>query len=111
MAAVLLSAVTFLPPPATVYYGAVAGARKPGEVEAAKVFHEIPEFREIKDRGLGSDDPEYVVLLAKANAKFFAAVGRAASAAGCDVVVERGSAAFQTPPADLTRKAVEAIER
>jgi hypothetical protein len=106
MAAVLLSAVTFLPPPATVYSGAVAGARKPGEVEAAKVFHEIPEFREIKDRGPGADDPEYVVLFAKANAKFFAA-----AAAGCDVVVERGSAAFRTPPADLTRKAVEAIER
>ena len=116
MVAVLLSAVTFLPPPpeappATVYYGALQGARKPGEVEASKVFQEIPEYKAIKDKGLGQDDPEYFILITKANSKFFAAVMRAALAAACDVVVERGTAAFKDPPADLTRKAIEAIEK
>jgi hypothetical protein len=115
MAAVLLCAVTFLPPPsaarATVYYGVLQGARKPAEVEASKVFQEIPEYKAIKEKGLGPNDPEYFILLTKANAKFFAAVGRAAAAAACDVVVERGSAAFKEPPADLTRKTIEAIEK
>ncbi len=111
-APLVLAALLLHPPPATtVYYGALKDARKPGEVEAGKIFREIPEYRSIQDKGLDSRDPEYFVLLSKANAKFFAAVRRAAAGAGCDVVVERGSASFAERPADLTSRAIEALEK
>jgi hypothetical protein len=116
MTAVLLSAVTFLPPPAvepaaTVYYGVLQGARKPAEVDASRVFQEIPEYKAIKEKGLGPQDPEYFVLLSKANSKFYGAVARAAMTAACDVVVERGSERFPEAPSDLTRRAIEALEK
>ena len=113
IAAVLTTAFLLLaaPAPAKVYYGKFDGAKKPGEVVATKVFQEIPEYMKIRDRGLKEDDPEYSILLAKANAKFYAAVAVAAAQASCDVVVEKGSAVFKVEVVDLTQKAIGAIEK
>lgn len=111
MIAAVLLAVTLLPSPAKVYYGKLEGAKKPGEVVASKVFNEIPEYKKIKDRGLKEDDPEYYILLTRANAKFSAAVLAAATQAACDVVVEKGSAVFAVETVDLTQKTIGAIEK
>lgn len=113
IAAVLGTAFLLLaaPTPATVYYGKFDGAKKPGQIVATKVFQEIPEYMKIRDRGLKEDDPEYSILLAKANAKFYAAVAVAAVQASCDVVVEKGSAVFTAEVVDLTQKAIGAIEK
>lgn len=101
----------FPDPNPNVYYGAVADAKSPAEVAASKVFEEIPEYKKIKEKGLTQEDPEYYILLNKANAKFFAAVKKAAEAAKHDVVVEKGSAKFEKTPADLTQKTIDALDK
>ena len=92
-----------------VYYGKVDGAKKPAEVTAIQVFQNIPEYKQIKERGLSKDDPEYFALLSKANTKFSNAVRKAAQDSGCDVVVEMGSATFEGNVTDLTQKAIDSI--
>ncbi len=108
---VLALAASQDPQTAKVYYGVAQGAKKPGEVVASKVFDEIPEFQKIKEKGLTSDDPEYFILLTKANTRFYAAVMKAAMAATCDVVVEKGTGTFTGAPADLTKKAIDSIDK
>lgn len=85
-----------------VYYGVLEGARRPAEVDARKVFGEIPEYREIIRRRLAVDEPEYWVLLTRANGKFLQAVKRAAELRQCDVVVEKGTVKFPSAVPDLT---------
>lgn len=93
----------------TTYYGKVDGAQKPAEVVAKTVFNSIPEYKKIKEKGLGEDDPEYWILLNKANEKFYAAVKKAAEDGKHDVVVEKDSTKFGSTPADLTQKAIAAL--
>ena len=94
---------------ARVYYGKLDGAKKPAELTAAQVFQNIPEYREIMERGLTKDDPEYFALLNKANQKFFNAVRKAASDNGRDVVVEKGSTPLDGDVVDLTQQAISSI--
>lgn len=98
-------------PDGTTYYGTASGAKAPAEVTASKVFDQIAEYKTIKEKGLTQEDPEYYILLNKANAKFFAAVKKAAEAAKHDAVVEKGSAKFDKTPADLTQKTIDALEK
>ena len=105
----LLVALTAFAFQAKVYYGKLDGAKKPSEVTAIKVFENIPEYKEIMERGLSKDDPEYFALLNKANMKFFDAVRKAAQNSGRDVVVEKGSAQFEGEVIDLTQKAIDSI--
>ena len=98
------------PAAAKVYFGTAEGARKPAQVVSAKVFAKIPEFKKIKEKGLTKDNPEYFILLQKANAKFFAAVSKAAKAAGCDVVVEKGTGDFDGKVVDLTSKVIKSLD-
>ena len=97
------------PGPAKVYYGKLDGAKKPSEVTAKKVFEIIPEYKEIVERELSKDDPEYIALLNKANIKFFDAVRKAAQKSGRDVVVEKGYAQLEGEVIDLTQKAIDSI--
>lgn len=94
-----------------VYYGTPKGARKPAVVVAKTVFAEIPEYKEIKERGLTRDDPEYWILLGKANDKFYAAVRKVGERSGFDVVVEKDSARFDSEPFDVTQKVILALSR
>lgn len=96
--------------PPKVYFGKVDGAKHPAEITASQVFDKIPEFQKIREKGLSSSDPEYFILLNKANMKFYAAVTRAAGARGCDVVVEKGTARFSGDVVDLTKKAIASLE-
>ena len=94
---------------AKVYYGKVEGAKKPSEVTAIEVFKAIPEYKQIVERGLTKDDPEYFTLLNKANTKFVNAVRKAAQESGRDVVVEQGSTSFDAVVTNLTQKAIDSI--
>jgi hypothetical protein len=94
---------------AQVYYGKLDGAKSPSEVVAKSVFAEIPEYKEIKEKGLTKDDPEYWILLSKANDKFYAAVKKVGEENKYDVVVEKGSAPFENVPPDVTRKVIAAL--
>lgn len=96
---------------ATVYYGALEGAQKPAAIVAQKVFDRIPEYQEIKRRGLGPNDSDYWVLLAKANEKFYGAVRRTAEAIAYDVVVEKGTHTFDKEPADATQAVIDSLEK
>lgn len=107
--AVLLSSGTAARP-GKVYYGTSKGAKSPAEIKASKVFAKIPEFKKIKEKGLTSDNPEYFILLNKANAKFYAAVAKAAKAAKCDVVVEKGTGGFDGKVVDLTAKVIKSLD-
>lgn len=95
---------------ATVYYGELEGAEKPSVLVARKVFERIPEYREIKRRGLDEDDPDYWILLSKANEKFYAAVRKVAEREGYDVVVEKGSHEFDPEPPDITQAVIDELE-
>lgn len=93
----------------TVYFGKLDGAQKPAEVVAKTVFAEIPEYKKIKEKGLDQDDPEYWILLGKANDKFYAAVRKVGEQAKFDVVVEKGSSRFDSTPPDVTQKVISAL--
>jgi hypothetical protein len=95
---------------ATVYLGELDGADKPAALVAQTVFDEIPEYKEIKKRGLDEDDSEYWVLLARANERFYAAVKSVADARGYDVVIERGTHSFDEEPPDITKKVIRALK-
>ena len=97
-------------PGSKVYYGQVKNAQKPASLTALDVFNAIPEYLEIKRRGLTQDDPEYWSLLNRANEKFLEAVIRTARAGGYDVVVEKGSVEFDQDPPDITQSTIEALE-
>ena len=109
LAAACLFVLTAFAFEARVYYGKLDGAKKPAEVTAIQVFQNIPEYKQIIERGLSKDDPEYLALLSKANIKFSNAVRKAAQDSGCDVVVEKGDATFEGNVTDLTQKAIDSI--
>ncbi len=92
-----------------VYYGKLADAKKPAELVAKTVFAEIPEYKKIKEKGLTETDPEYWILLAKANEKFYAAVKKVGDADKYDVIVEKGTAKFEGTPPDITQKVIAAL--
>ena len=93
-----------------VYYGSLDNAKNPAEVVASSVFDKIPEYQEIKRRGLDEEDSEYWTLLAKANKKFYKAVRKAAKKDKHDVVVEKGTADLKDAP-DITQKVIDALPK
>lgn len=99
-------------PDTNVYHGKVDGAQKPAELVAATVFDKIAEYQEIKKRGLKKDEPEYWILLNKANEKFYKAVKKVADENSYDVVVEKGSHKFDGKEVpDATQKVIDALEK
>ncbi len=74
-----------------IYFGKADTSQTPGVVKAKKVFAKIPEYQEIKRRGLTKDDIEYWTLMKKASKKFRAAVKKAAAADGKDLIAEVGA--------------------
>ncbi|MBI3096973.1 MAG: hypothetical protein HYY93_01825 [Planctomycetes bacterium] len=107
------------PPPAVsltegarVYYGDRKSFKAPAQVDAAAVFGHIKEYREIRERKLTSKDPEYWLLIEKANRRFYRAVKKAAKAAAWDLVAEKGS--FHVPEGssvpDGTQDVIDAVD-
>jgi len=100
------------PSDSNVYFGKTDGAQKPAEIVATTVFEKITEYQEIKKRGLKKEDPEYWVLLNKANEKFYAAVKKVAEEKKYDVVTEKGSVKFDgKDPPDITQNVIDALEK
>ena len=94
---------------AGTYYGSLEDCKKPAQVVARTVFAEIPEYREIKRKGLDDTDAEYWLLLAKANDEFYKAVGRVAEQEKYGCVVEKGSSDEPEVGPDITQEVIRAL--
>lgn len=73
-----------------VYYGDCASFEAPATVVIDEVFPYIHAYRLIGERKLQENDPEYWVLLLKANEVFRNIVKQVAVASKHDLVAERG---------------------
>jgi len=93
-----------------IYYGKADTATKPATVKAKKVFAKIPEYQEIKRRGLTKNDIEYWTLMKKASKKFRAAVKKASGTENKDLVAESGAIEVkgETIP-DITAAVIKAL--
>lgn len=91
-----------------VYYGNPDSFSKPAEIRLLDVFQHIPEYLEARKKP--TDDPEYYLLLEKANKKFRTALDKAAEKGSYDLVAEKGSVenAPKTVP-DITRTVIEQL--
>ncbi len=98
--------------PAKVYFGDPTEFANPAVLTASEVFAKIREWKEIRDRGLTSQDPEYWILLEKANRRFRRAVHRVAQADGRDLVAETGAVSRADGAAlpDVTEAAIAALD-
>lgn len=72
-----------------VYFGDPKSFENPAVLRISKVFDAIPEYRDAKNKG--KDDPDYFILLEKANQKFFAALDKVVSECKYDLVGEVGA--------------------
>ncbi len=97
---------------AQVYYGDSEDYSRPGEVDAARVFAEIPEWQEIQRKNLNPDQAEYWILLEKANVKFYKAVAKAAQRLRLDLIGELGTLPRDKgEPPNVTDQTIAAIEK
>lgn len=76
---------------ADVYYGDAREWSKPAEVDAALVYAEIEEYKQIQDEKLEASDARYGVLMSKATKKFKCAVRKAAKDGEYDLVAKIGA--------------------
>lgn len=100
--------------PSKAYYGNVGLIRRPAVVRSEAVYALIPEYREIRAKGLSDKDTKYYFLLKQASARFTEAVKEAARAGRYDFVAETGTVRREDPdaeePADLTDAVITALE-
>lgn len=91
-----------------IYYGDSSSFTKAGVIRISTVFGKIPEYREAQRKG--KDDPEYFILVEKANQKFQLALQSAAGAHGYDLIGEVGAIKIkgETVP-NITDLVVEAL--
>lgn len=97
-----------------VYYGDCNSFQSPATVAMDEVFEHIHEYRLIGERKLGEEDPEYWVLLSKANKVFRAAIKTVAATGGYDLVAERGALKALAPATtipDITALVIAQVER
>jgi Skp family chaperone for outer membrane proteins len=93
-----------------IYYGNPDSFKTPAVIKLNDVFAKIPEYQDAKKKS--EDDPEYYILLEKANEKFQKAVKKAAQDGGYDLVGEAGTIKSKTKDKDvpdITDKVIEAI--
>jgi hypothetical protein len=96
--------------PSKVYSGDPNHFDNPAVLRIAKVFEAIPEYRDAKKRD--KDDPEYYILLEKANLKFFAALDKVVSENRYDLVAEAGSVKVKGKEIpDVTAAVIKALSR
>jgi hypothetical protein len=91
-----------------IYYGDPDNFKKAAVLKLAQVFKHIPEYQEAKKRG--KDDPQYYILLEKANQKFFAAMESVAGAEGYDLIGEVGAIKIKGKKVpNITKSVIEAL--
>jgi hypothetical protein len=93
-----------------VYYGNPDSFSRPAVIASARVWSEIPEYKEILSKKLTGKDPEYWILLDKANRKFFKAISKVAAGKGHDLVAESGAVAGEPAPPNITDEVIKALE-
>ena len=91
-----------------IYHGKLDGAKKVAVIKAKSVFLEIEEYKKIVEKGLTPDDPEYYVLLAAANRKFYDAVESVARDGSYDCVAEEGT--VEVEATDATQAVIGALK-
>lgn len=74
-----------------VYYGNPRLFKKPAVISADRVYAQIPEYKEILDKGLTEKDPRYHFLMKKASERFNEAVKQMARDMDHDLVAETGT--------------------
>ena len=74
-----------------VYYGNPRKYSKPVEIDARKVFMEIPAYKEIIDKNIDEDSALYLIKLAEANKLFLKALEKYAEEAKVDLICEEGA--------------------
>lgn len=77
--------------PSLVYLGNARLIREPCVLSADRVYRQIPEYRQILERGLDDEDVEYHFLMKKASERFAKAVKQMARSLGHDFVAEIGA--------------------
>ncbi len=97
---------------AEIYYGDPGSFRSPAVLDADEVYSHIPEYREIRDRGLDPSDARYLYLMRAASERFRAAVSGVADSEGYDLVGGLGSIRIEgrTVP-DITSLVVRKLAR
>ncbi|MHC4713742.1 MAG: hypothetical protein ACYTAN_10810 [Planctomycetota bacterium] len=91
LAFAVLSAVAFPLSKEEVYYGNHRQYKKAAEVNAKKVFVNIPAYKEIIDKDIDEDSALYLIKLAEANRIFLEAVKEFAKDKGYDLICEEGA--------------------
>ncbi len=91
-----------------VYFGNHRQYKKAAEVNAKKVFAQIPAYKEIIDKGIKEDSALYIIKLAEANKVFLEAVKEFAEDKGYDLICEEG--ALDDAPA-VTDEVVEVVKQ
>ncbi|MBI3097531.1 MAG: hypothetical protein HYY93_04690 [Planctomycetes bacterium] len=99
---------------ARLCYGDPKDFTRAAEMDVSKAFGEVREWRLISVRRLTPEDPEYWLLLDKANIRFHRAVHAIASTAGFDLVADLGALRryhedVLQPLPDLTSPVLEAL--
>lgn len=92
-----------------VYVGDAAKWEKPAEVDAAKIYAKIDEYKEIVDKGIKPDDPKYDLLMCKASKRFRCALKKAAKDGSYDIVAKIGTVKGVDGVPDITSTAIEKL--
>jgi len=88
-----------------LYHGDPDDFTKAGCIAADKVYLLIPAYAEIVDKGLTQDDPEYWILMNKANEVFKRALSKTEDDHEYDLIGELGSIVINGKKApDITAK-------
>jgi hypothetical protein len=98
--------------PSLVYLGNPKLFQKPAVVSSDRVYRQIPEYREILDKGLTTKDVRYHFLLKKASEKFSKAVKASAREHDHDLVAEIGAVTAgkeATAPPDRTDDVIQRL--
>jgi hypothetical protein len=74
-----------------IYLGDPTSFSKPAVVDVDRVYHQIPEYRQIVERDIDQSDPKYLILMRKASDKFRAALRDAGDAEGYDLIGATGA--------------------
>jgi hypothetical protein len=108
------------PPPATgykiqrekIYLGDAADFSSPAVLEALRVYQTIPAYRNIVDRKLTRDDPEYWPLMRHASSAFVRGLKSVCARRGHDLVGESGAIKPETEGTtvpEITDDVIEAV--
>ena len=93
-----------------IYLGNAKLFQRPCVISCDRVYREIPEYREILEKGLTDRDVRYHFLMKKASERFAEAVKQAAKDLDVDLVAELGSVRPAKkdvdPPPDRTTEVI-----